>query len=453
MQSHLTWKLAASSALVALTAVGCKPAAMSYRPVTASAQASKSQARAASDFFAKAEAAAMKRDFAAALEPAERAVALSPRDTAYRMVLADLYVKNGRFLSAEATYGDVLTLNPDNKRAAISRVLAQIALGRTGEAFAALDALSGVASASDIGLAYALAGDPKRAVAILESAARTQGADGRVRQNLALSYALAGDWQKARVTASQDTPADQLPARMEQWAAFAQPKTSFDQVASLLGVTPRADAGQPVQLALAPAALPAEVPVAVAQAEPVPAPVAAPEPVTLAEAWPEPDELQIQYAAAAEGLVEPQRSDAVVAEIRPAEAPLPAFEPAKKKPRVAGEVLVPKKPAPAKPKKAASPYVVQLGAYSSEMSLDRAWTQAQRRYALGGDELALSTTVSLPGKGTLHRLSVSGFGNRGEAVALCEAIKAKGGACFVRQNAGDAPVRWASLRAGRTNRA
>jgi hypothetical protein len=34
-------------------------------------------------------------------------------------------------------------------------------------------------------------------------------------------------------------------------------------------------------------------------------------------------------------------------------------------------------------------------------------------------------------------------------VRLCQSIKAKGGACFVRTKAGDAPVQWAARYAAR----
>jgi hypothetical protein len=52
--------------------------------------------------------------------------------------------------------------------------------------------------------------------------------------------------------------------------------------------------------------------------------------------------------------------------------------------------------------------------------------------------------VSTLYKSSFHRLSVSGFGTRAEAVAACERLHATGLACFVRSTAGDAPVQWAS---------
>ena len=99
--------------------------------------------------------------------------------------------------------------------------------------------------------ALALAGRPSEAIAVLEPAARQDGADATVRQNLALAHALAGDWDEARTIAAQDVPAGQLDARIQQWMHLAKPVHASDQVAQLVGVTPAAvDAGQPVQLAL-----------------------------------------------------------------------------------------------------------------------------------------------------------------------------------------------------------
>lgn len=453
MKNDVALKLAASSILIGMTMVSCKPAASMFRPAAISSRAPRAQEHAA-DVYAKAEAAIRANDYAKALPFAEQAVALSPRDVAYRMVLADLYVKNGRFQSAETTYGDVLALNPDNHRAAMSRALAQIAQGKKIEALGTLDRLAAVARAGDVGLAYALAGQPQRAVDILENAARADGADARTRQNLALSYALAGNWQKARVIAAQDMSAADVGTRMEQWAAFAQPATSYDQVASLLGVHPAADAGQPVQLALAPvvsdgtalaAATPEPQPAPVAVAEQAAAvPAAAPPAEIVAEAVQAPapavaTPAEVKYAAAAETLVKPEPA-VIAAPAAPYKVLVHAFaSPEKPKVRLASANLP-------KPSLAPSKFVVQLGAFSKEASIDHAWAQAQARYGLGGDEMALTTTIDMPGKGMLHRLSVSGFSTRGDASRLCASIQAKGGSCFVRATAGDAPVQWAMLR-------
>jgi len=468
MNKSVALKFAVSALAIGTTMVACGPAATS-RIASASTRAPKGEQQAAS-LYAKAQESVRKGEYAEGLGFAERAVELSPRDVGYRMILADLYLKNGRFQSAETTFADVQQLDPGNSRAAFSIALARIALGRPAGAVAELDRLAETASPADIGLAYALAGEPRRAIDLLEPAARAAGATGRVRQNLALSYALAGEWDKARVVAAQDlSPADLAP-RLQQWASLAQPGGGATQVAALLGVTPAEDSGQPVRLALATAQPSAN---AFAAAEPLPEPAAetvaasAPalaqaEPASVASAEPAPqaepvrvattdlpqwvseraaaeaaapapsEETRPLYAAAVEALVTPQPS--VIAPTRSIEPRAPRFE------------------APLRPARAAAPsgpgrFAVQLGAYSSSSSVERAWAQMLKRFGFA-DLTPLSTTVSVPGRGTLHRLSVAGFASREAAGRTCRSIQAKGGACFVRTVAGDAPVRWASRYAG-----
>ena len=47
-------------------------------------------------------------------------------------------------------------------------------------------------------------------------------------------------------------------------------------------------------------------------------------------------------------------------------------------------------------------------------------------------------------KGTVWRLSIKGFANESEARDRCEQLQSRGGKCFVRRTAGDAPVQMAS---------
>lgn len=448
-----TIKFAISALAIGATMVACTPASTKYGISSAPKAAGGSEARAAAA-YAKAQAEARSGSLDAALRHAESAVEQSPRDVAYRMLLADLYMKDGRFQSAETTFEDVLALDSGNVRAGLSVALARIALGRPGAAIGQLDEM-GSAAPADLGLAYALAGETTRAVEILEPAARSPEATARVRQNLALAYALAGDWQKARTTAAQDVSPDQLGARMEHWARLAQPRDASFQVATLLGVTPKADEGQPVRLALAPAEGAAYAAADIA-APALGGPVAAP--VTVPEAAPEPAAAESEVQLAAQ---EPAWVPAPQAE--PAEVPAPpvySLPPAKpastpalvrdSAPAIQAAVRsVSAAPAVARaPRRAAAGpgrYAVQLGAFSSAAAVERAWSQADRRFGFAGRQ-PLSTTVTLP-KGTFHRLSVAGFGTRGEADGLCRSIRAKGGSCFVRSVAGDAPLRFASRRA------
>ena len=432
MNKHVH-KLTASALAISLAVIGCTPAVQSGRPTALSSTAATPKVeKDAAKLHAEAQAALQAGQTAEALTLAEQAVVLSPRDVGYRMLLGDLYLKNGRFASAETSFSDVASLDPGNVRARLSLALSMIAQGKTMMAGAELGKLDGSAAPGDLGLAYALAGQHARALQLLESAAREQEASARVRQNLALAYALAGDWQKARITASQDLSEAELPARMEQWAALAKPADSYAQVASLLGVTPAADPGQPVHLALAPVEA---APVALAELTPAPFEAiveAAPAPVVVSR----PVQPPIQLAAAARELV---RANPIVLSKAAAvtSAPIPVFKPAKitkfeTRPR----------------KSAAGRYVVQIGAYRHVIQAERAWAQAQRRYGLTAGQ-AVSTTVTLPGRGTFHRLSVAGFEGADQAARTCGTIRARGGSCFVRTVAGDAPLQFASRGARR----
>ncbi len=264
-------KFAGSRLVLGMAMVGCKPAADAYRPASASSKEVRTNKHALKQ-YRKAELAFRKGDLAQAVEEMEAAVLYAPLDAGFRMALAELYMKNGRFVSAEATFRDVLALNPGNGRAAMALALAQAAQGKAFAAQAQLAKAERLIAPADVGLGYAIAGNPQRAIEILEAAARAPNADARLRQNLALAYAFAGDWKKARVVAAQDISPAQIEARMAQWAALADPSAPAMRVAGLLGVTPAKDKGQPTRLALSPVP---DWEAALVQAG-APAPVAAP---------------------------------------------------------------------------------------------------------------------------------------------------------------------------------
>jgi Flp pilus assembly protein TadD len=461
MRKLIAARLAVSALALTVTMVACKPAAQAYRPAFASDASASKKASEAND---KAMALVRAGKLGAAIERAEEAVAFSPRDVAYRMLLADLYLKTGRFKSAETTYGDVLRLDPQNKRAGLTLALAQIALGRSAGAVATLDRIADTAPASDVGLAYALAGKTERAIGILEPAARAANADGRVRQNLALAYALAGDWAKARTTAAQDVSPAELPARLQAWAALANPNAAAEKVAALFGTRPAADAGQPTRLALAD---PAPQQVAAAEPAPEPAPAAA---AALVPETKQPEPARVEVAAApvepAPVAAAPAPSAPVPSAPQPVEVTKPVYADA-----VQSLVSTPVRPSAYAPVKiepirhfdaparhavarkasitSSGPgkFAVQLGAFSTPAAVERAWASAYKRYGFAGNT-PLSTTVTVPGRGTFHRLSVAGFQSRGAADRICASVRAHGGACFVRAVAGDAPVRWASRYTG-----
>jgi Flp pilus assembly protein TadD len=455
-------KVAASTIVLGSTLVGCQPATKMYRPVAASAAEQKADTLAAKS-YQRAQVELEKGKLPEALAAMERAVELSPRDAGYRMGLAELYMKSGRFASAETTLGDVLALDPENVKAGIRLALSQLAQGRIMAATAQLRTLEGRASASDLGLAYALAGDTRHALELLEPAARAADATGRVRQNLALAYALAGDWKKSRITAEQDVSPTQINERMAQWAAVANPTGGLTRVTAIMGITPVEDGGQPSRLALAPAVAVTEAyaaaepesqpafesavasPIEAAPAEPVrlasveagPAQVATISEVPAAPLEPLPAEpvvVEQQHVVAAQALVEtpavqPAAADSRLASIRSYVAS--RFDTPVLKPRSAR-------------KTGRSRYVVQLGAYTTAASVERAWAQAVRRNGTLRSFEPMSTTVRVNGQKILHRLSMAGFESQSSAVRACQSIRGRGGACFVRSIAGDAPVQWAS---------
>jgi Flp pilus assembly protein TadD len=419
-------KIAASSLVLGSTLVGCTSSVKGYRPTAAS----DSQSTKAYKAQQRALESVAKGETADALMAMERAVELSPTDAGYRRSLAELYLRSGRFASAEATYSDVLALNPGDSKAGFYLALSQLGQGKLRDALEQLEAMDSNVDPSDLGLALALAGNTPRGIALLEAAARQPTANGRVRQNLALAYALAGDWKRAKVTAEQDASPKDVAKRIEQWAALASSNAPAVRVAGLLGVSPVADPGQPARLALAPAA-PEAPAVALAEAAPSAPQIPVVEeqaPVILAQA-PAPPVRYIEETAAP-------------VEAQPAliELPAPASRAAAPKANQA-RAARPIRAVASRP--VSGKFVVQIGAFRSPAQVEKAWAQVYKRYPVGGGQ-PLSTTVNVAGKGVFHRLSIAGFGSREAAVQTCQSIRAKGGACFVRANAGDAPVQWAS---------
>ena len=197
-----------------------------------------------------AEKALAKGKASKAVQHAEAAVLANPREGYTRTLLANAYLKDGRFASAASTFAEAIELGDTAPRTIISYTLAQIAIGDQVGALTTLDRFESALDPADFGLAIALAGRPDQGVHVLSNALRAGQNTPKVRQNLAYSYALQGNWRAARVMAAEDVPAGEVGDRMAQWAAMVRPEAFTARVASLLGVTPQADPGQPRMLAL-----------------------------------------------------------------------------------------------------------------------------------------------------------------------------------------------------------
>jgi Flp pilus assembly protein TadD len=457
-------KIAASGLAIGLSLTGGHPVTATQSVTTPEGK----QLAIAADAAAKANAALASQNYRGAVKAAEMAVEYAPRDASYRMLLGQAYLGAGRFASAETSFADSLKLSPDNARAALNLALTEIAQGKRDEALSTLGDYREKLAVSDYGLAVGLAGDVEMAIATLEGAVRAGGADAKTRQNLALSYAMAGRWSNARVMAMQDLSGTDVNDRIAQWASFVRPGSSYDQVASLLGVKPAQDAGQPSRLALNMGSneqLAAAEPVA---AEPAPvqtaavdaaAPVFETAPVAAAPASVAPTAAAPVYTSVSQGIMMAERREVV--------QPLPAnYAAAPKAPvaRVAKpapmiraaatptkqQVIVQKaKPAPAiaaavvqpKPRTVeAGKFVVQLGAFANAAVSRDAWKRMSGRFGLASFDPA-NSAAKVNGA-SFVRLSVGGFATRAEATGVCTRIQRAGGTCFVRGNLGDAPAQW-----------
>ncbi len=386
----------------------------------------------------RAMAALNSNDIPTAIDLAERAVQKTPDDAGFRALLGNAYFAGGRFQSAEQAYKDSLSIYSNQPQIVLKLALVEIGLGKNAEALGFLEAGREVIDPADYGLAVALAGRPDAAIQVLQDIARRPDADARVRQNLALAYALSGDWTNARTVASQDVPADQLDARIHQWMQMATPGKGSTAVAALVGVTPvSVDPGQPTRLALNKTGSQVQQ----AQAGPVRAPRMAEQQVAQTAPAPVPAQIPAPVEAVA-----PPPPVAVADASQAAPQPVPFVEP-KSQPKAARKTQQVAHAAPTvKPAKlyAASAHgssraVVQLGAYSNSGSVLLAWNSKARKFRSLSAYTPMSARFASP-KGTFYRLSVKGFGSVNEAMALCSSLRREGGTCFVRNVAGDAPV-------------
>lgn len=392
-------------------------------------------AKQATGLAQKAKKALAKKNVVKAIMFAEQAIALQGRNADYRMLLGQAYLAAGRFRSAEQSFSDTLTLNPERERAALNLALAQVALGKGDAAQSTLADYRDKLSAADFGLALALAGNPQEAVRVLEFATRAVDANAKTRQNLAFAYALAGKWTNAKVMAVQDLTPDEADARLATWAGFVRPGGQLMQIASVLGVSPAADSGQPTRLALA---LPS-APVAVAAVEVAP-PAAVAEPIPPAAAI-------VADTAPAFEIAGPLETVPIAP---PVAKPAPVQQRAVPRP-VKQAVLPPSRPAkqarPAIAIKAAAfrsvkggQYVVQIGAFQNANAAERAWIRLSGRLDLASFE-AVNGAAKYR-NASLVRVAIGSFGSRTDADRMCARIKQTGNVCFVRTQSGDAPARW-----------
>lgn len=399
-----------------------------------------------------------------AVNMAEALVAANPREARYRALLGQAYLKAGRFESAAQSFDDAMKLGDNSARTALSLALAKVGSGKDREAVAILDDWRDAIPAADLGLAYALAGETNRGVAILSEALRGGENTPKIRQNLAYAFALDGRWREARLMAAQDVPADQIDGRISSWAQKAKPEDSRLRVAGLVGAPARADSGMPaalalnaddgqVQLAAETAALRAPVEVAASGGE-LPAAsensdqLAQYSPVTASAAPPGPDQTFASTFSDTPVAVEAPTS-------LPSRAAAPKSRPAARSAAAAPRVASAAHRPGLRPRQAAAPvygkgssHAVQLGSFSSEQGARRAWGYyAGRNPELRNFKMVI-TPATVRGK-KFWRVAATGLDGRG-AGGLCSKVKNRGGVCFAYTTIGrpaNAPAYAARVKA------
>ena len=393
-----------------------------------------------------------------AVDKAERAVLAAPRDAGARAALAAAYLDAGRFASAAQSYDDALELGDESAKTVLGLALAETANGNAAAANELLHDWRDVIPAGDLGLAYALAGETARGVQILSDALRSGQNEAKIRQNLAFAYALDGRWREARLMVAQDVPADQVDARIGEWAMMGRPEAVTARVAHLLGVIAIADSGQPQELALAnfpsteqlASEAQAQVVAQVESVAPLAQEVAATAPVAVIQA-------QAELPAVAAPVAQPIK----LAALAPAPAAVandaPAFSaislPAASysvKPRVVGKHMRTKfasdprnlaQPGKGKGLSAMMPapkvvaqgsHWLQLGSYTDPAIAKDGWRKFTSRTPALKPYRTVTTTATVNGT-PVWRIAAAGFPSYAEASKMCAKVKGRGGACLVKR--------------------
>ncbi len=93
------------------------------------------------------------------------------------------------------------------------------------------------------------------------------------------------------------------------------------------------------------------------------------------------------------------------------------------------------KPAEAAPKPAAAAaggaYVLQIGAYKSQEEADAAWKAYQFKHPVAAGYSEDVRKADLGDKGIWYRLRIGSFADKADATAMCDKLKANGGACML----------------------
>ena len=388
-----------------------------------------------------------------AIALAEQAALAAPGDAAAKAELGSSYLAAGRFLSARQAFEDALVLGDVSPQTALGFTLASIAVGDQRAALETLGEWHDAMAPSDLGLAYALAGNPEMGAQVLTNALRAGQNTPQMRQNLAYAHALGGQWAAARIIAAEDVAPGELDERISSWARTARPEDFTARVANLLGVQPQADAGMPARLALGTGTTGELIAEAAAQAEasrtaPASRVAASGElpPVDLLAANTTTRDLQQldppvgasdaprdfgSAFATDEKVVASRIVSNPVVQKTPPSAPAPVAAAATRSvPQLAPKPASAPKPAtrPASQQLAGGSHLVQLGSYGSEADAKRGWAIFSKRYPEVAGREQVITRAKVRGK-IYYRLSAGNLA-AASAKSLCATVKKAGQGCI-----------------------
>lgn len=306
-----------------------------------------------------------------------------------------------------------------------------------------------VALRNNLGLSLALAQEHHEAMRVLEELTRDPTAPSRARQNLALVYGLAGQMNKAAVTAGEDLE----PERVERNLAYYQTLSTLRNgeahplPAPAPQVQPRRETA-PEAPADAPSGAPQPLrPDAAGNDGAVQLSEAAP--ATKAEAGAnankdtpqDPDVIQLamdarQLSGEAQDRA-PRHEDTAPAdhpsEIE-SEAAASEEQPQEKEQLAAARASEPSEKAAPENTTADGRYWVQLASFTSTRSGRQEWQRLREIHPeLIGDLPVAFHEGEIEGQGTVYRVRTGPFAAREESARLCDALQARDQACLVVQ--------------------
>lgn len=325
--------------------------------------------------------------YAAAADAFAEAIAKDDQNAAAYRGLGNSQLVLGQYANAVANFSQAVRLQPGEPGNYSGLGVAFDASGNHGEAVRVYDRGAGnfaddLRLRGNYGLSLALHGD-RAGIAMLEDVVRQPASAARDRLNLALAYALFGDYDRAAIMAGIDLDARAVRSNLVQ-AATLRGLAPKDRTIAMLqgGAAPKTDTREPANRGGGNRDM-AQVRATIARLLP--------------------------------GTATPEETY---------ESTAPAADPA---------VL-----AGAPPLMEAEGWAVQIAAYRKLEHLTPGWRYLSAKYAdlIGGLEPRRSE-VDHPdtGKGPsgfFYRLNAGPLTGRAEAVSICQAMQARGGECWVR---------------------